>query len=74
MFTRLFGMVVLKMIVLHIALRCGLGAFSWSLCFFANDLPCAVVNVTLLKRRKFLSYKELATEQKESELLERTEA
>ena len=52
MFARMFGLIVPKLISLHIALICGAGVFSLPICYFMSDLPCAIVNVTLLCKKK----------------------
>lgn len=54
MFTRLFGLCILQLIVQYISLRCGAGAFCIPISYFFADLTWGITNVVLLKRGKYL--------------------
>ena len=51
MIVRLIGLTVVKLSVLYLALICGAGAFCLPLCYLASDLPSAVMNTHLLRKK-----------------------
>ena len=54
MLVKMFGLIIPKLIALYISLLCGAGAFSLPICYFFCDLPCMVVSLTILHKKKYL--------------------
>lgn len=54
MLVKMFGLTIPKLVALYISLLCGAGAFSLPICYFFCDLPCMIVSLTILHKKKYL--------------------
>lgn len=51
---KIVSLVVIKLVVLYLALMLGAGSYSLAICYFASNLPCAIINLILIIKGKYL--------------------